>query len=55
MLMIKNMEEEHLFGLMEENMQEIGLMVNNKVMEHIIFLIQLLNMVNGQMGKGFHG
>lgn len=55
MLMIKNMEEDHLFGLMEENMLEIGLMVNNKVMEHIIFLIQLLNMVNGQMAKEYLG
>lgn len=47
MLMIKNMEEVHLYGQMVENMLEIGLKVNSKVMEHIIFQIQLLNMVNG--------
>lgn len=53
--MIKNMVTVHLHGLMEENMQENGLMVNNMGKEYLQKLVVKVDKENGQMVKEFDG
>lgn len=53
--MIKNMVTEHLHGLMEENMQENGLMVNNMGKEYLQKQVVKVDKENGQMVKELDG
>ena len=49
------MEEVNFYGQTVEDILEIGLKVNNKVMELIIYLINHQNMVFGLMEKELNG
>lgn len=55
MKMIKNMVKVHLYGVMEENMQENGGKENNMVKVYLLNLMVNKKKVNGKMEEDHDG
>jgi hypothetical protein len=53
--MIKSKEKEFFYGLMEENMMDFGLMDFSMELDYFMIKMEVLEKVNGLMGKELSG